>query len=79
MLESAVILNFNYKECTDSTIESQISIYLISVNPALPGGIYTPVTTHTLISTTWAANNIWQVDLLTPSTLVPSYTNIAIP
>ena len=38
-LQSAAMLNYNYKECTDSTILSQISTYLPGVNPALTGGI----------------------------------------
>ena len=52
MLKSAAILNLKCKKCTDSTIESQISTYLVWVIPALTGGIQTQVTTHTPIPAT---------------------------
>ena len=78
-LQTAVMLNYNYKKCTDSTILSQISTYLPVVNPALTGGLQTPVTTHIPISNTWIANDTWFFDLDTPSTLVPCCTSIAIP
>ena len=78
-LQSAAMLHYNYKECTDSIILSQISTYFPGVNPTLTGGILAPVTIHIPISKTWMDNDTWHSELDTPSTLVPCHTSIAIP
>ena len=78
-LQSAAILNYNYKECINSTILSQISTYLPRVNPALTGWKKTPVTIHTLIPYIYVDNDMCHCNLDTPNTLVPCCTSIAIP